>query len=108
MKSTKNEITDKNKIDSDSKEYIYPDENIKNFEFYDYVRLRSGPRGTLFSFGKKHPEGDKFLIFKEVLIPLDVAYRLMKILNDHFKKMEEDGVINIDEKSAKGGEADNE
>ncbi|MEE9441338.1 MAG: hypothetical protein V3V99_01560 [candidate division Zixibacteria bacterium] len=100
MKST----TKKNSNPKQSKKapnYRYIDEHAKDFAFFDYVRVRSGARGSLLSFGKSHPESNEFIIFKEILIPLDVAYSLKDILINQFDEMEESGLINIEKPSKK-------
>ena len=79
----------------ESRNYEYFDECVKNFEYADFVRIRSGYRGTLLSFGKGHPEKEKFLIFSEVLIPLDVAFSLKKILDEQLGEMQKDGIIKV-------------
>lgn len=78
--------------------HTYTDETVKNYSFSDYVKVRSNPRGMLFSFGKIHPDSDKFIIFQEILLPFDIANSLQKIIDDQFKKLSEAGLIEVRER----------
>ncbi len=94
--------TNKKKADKSAKgkkapltDFIYANDMVKDFEFFDFVRVRAGQRGMLFSFGKGHPEAEKVIIFKEILIPLEVAYSLKEILINQFDDMQKSGFIKI-------------
>jgi len=86
------------------KRYVYLDEKVKDFLFSDVVHVRSGIRGMLFSFGKTHPENEKFTIIKEFLLPLDVAFNLMDIMKKQFIELEKKAVIQTEERAKKGKE----
>lgn len=85
-------------------EYAYIADSVKDFHFSDFVKIRSGPRGTLMSFGKYHPENEKFMIFSEILLPLDTAYSLMTILEKQFAELQERKLIEVEKtgQSSKG------
>lgn len=85
------------KSDTVEKNYFYFDEKVKDFIYSDFVRINSSQRGMLFSFGKVHPELDKVVIINEVLLPLDVAFSLKRIIEDHIGKYVKEGVIQIEE-----------
>lgn len=89
------------------KNYIYLDEKVKDFLYSDFVRVNSGPRGVLLALGKGHPESDKFVIFSEVLLPLDVAFRLKDILTKHFDEMTKKGLIRLEQNVEKSGKEKN-
>ena len=100
MKKTENQKKKQvKKSDVEEKSYFYFDESVKDFIYSDYVRVNSNRKGMLFSFGKAHPELDKFVIVNEVLLPLDVAYRLKQIIEDQLNQQIEDGVIQIKEEA---------
>ncbi len=79
------------KVDSESN-YIYLDDHVKDFLYSDYVRVRSGPRGMLLSFGKSHPDNDKFTIISEILVPLDVSFALKQIIETQLDDLVKDGI----------------
>ena len=74
-------------------EYEYVDESVQDFDYADFVKIRSGVRGMLFSFGKIHPERAKHMLHTEILIPLDVALSLHQIMGRQFEELERQGVI---------------
>lgn len=84
--------------------YVYADDKVKNYSFSDYVRIRSGVRGILFSFGKQHPESDNVMIYSEVLLPLDVAYNLQQIIAGQFEVLKEKKIIEEKENGSNGKE----
>ena len=47
--------------------------------------------------GKVHPELEKVVIVNEVLLPLDVAFSMKRIIEDHIGKYVKDGVIKVEE-----------
>ena len=74
----------------------YLSESVKDFAFSDYVAVKSGPRGMLLSFGKAHPRSDKFVIFQEVLLPLDVAFSLGRVVQSQFERLIEEGHVQVE------------
>ena len=84
-----------NKAPEKSKEaeYYYLDENVKEYQFADYVRLKSTPRGIILCFGKLQVDNKKFAIFKEILLPFDVAEALSKIIEGVMKDLLDKGLI---------------
>lgn len=93
-KNKTNKVESKKILD----EVVYASEEVKNFAFSDYVKLRTGPRGMLFSFGKRHPDDKKITIYDEMLIPLDVAYVLLQIMKDQFYLLEKNQMIEVKKK----------
>jgi len=81
------------KADESQANYEYASEAVKDFAYSDYVRVRAGMRGMLFSFGKVHPENDKIVIHSEVLVPLDVTFRLKEIIHDQMSELESQGIL---------------
>jgi len=72
----------------------YIDPSVQDYSFSDFVRITSFPQGILFSFAKRHPSQPTTpLIFKEILLPFDVADRLSTIVQGQLKKLEKDGRI---------------
>ncbi len=76
-----------------SKESFYINENVLNYDFSDFVKINSSPRGLIFAFGNWCPEKKKFGIFKEILLPFDVAEALSKIINNQMKELEDLNLI---------------
>ncbi len=76
--------------------HIYGDESVKNYSFFDFVRVRTGKNGSLLSFGKSHPESDKFTVYQEILIPLEIGLKLGEIITNQFKELEASGQIKIE------------
>jgi len=74
----------------------YLNEEVKNFDFADYVRVKSYPRGMLLTFGKAHPGEQKFVFFKEIMIPYDVVLSLQKIIIDQIDGLTEQGILKIE------------
>ena len=72
---------------------VYLNDQVKDYSFAEFVKLRSGPRGMLFSFGKGHPEG--IVIFKEIMLPYDVAATLSGIITDQLQHLQDEGLIEI-------------
>jgi hypothetical protein len=72
---------------------FYFNQEAKNWEFADYVSLGAGPRGIMLSFGKYVQEDKKYGIFKEIMLPFDVAESLSKVIQDQFKVLLEKGLI---------------
>ncbi len=98
-KTKKNE---KIKTDSTSRQDFYLNEEAKNWDFSDYVRVTSGPRGMVLSFGKFIREDEKYGIFKEIILPYDVVESLNKIIKQQFDKLIEDGSLKrIEDKKGK-------
>lgn len=79
----------------DQVEYCYLDDRVKDFAFAEFVKLRSGPRGMLFSFGKGHPELGKVVIFQEILLPFEVAASLSNIIVAQLDQMKTAGLIEV-------------
>ncbi|MCK4856458.1 MAG: hypothetical protein KAT58_00655 [candidate division Zixibacteria bacterium] len=78
-----------------SKEYIYPGDRCGEYLWSDYVRVNSGPRGILLSFGQFHPEVGKYQIIKEILLPYEVAISLRTIIGKQIDALTEKGLIEI-------------
>ena len=70
-------------------------ESVKNYAFADFVSVNSYRRGMLLSFGKSHPTEREFLIFKEVLLPFDVALSLQQIMKKQMDTLIDSGDIEI-------------
>lgn len=66
---------------------------VANYDFADYVRLRSTPRGVIFSFAKLQPEQKKYTHFKQILLPFDVADILSQVIRDHLDDLTEKGLL---------------
>lgn len=77
-------------------EALVLDENIKNYDFADYVQVRSFPRGVLLSFGKSHPEYKKNLMFKEILLPFEVAASVSDIITKQITELKEKGLLTVE------------
>jgi len=88
-------------VDPEKKKDFYFNNEAKNWEFSDYVRLGAGPRGMMLSFGKFVQEDKKYGIFKEILLPYDVAESLSRVIQEQFKKLLKDGLIEKVEKKKK-------
>jgi hypothetical protein len=84
--------------------YFYASESVKDFDFADYVKVSSSPRGMLLSFGKGHPDTNKAMIIREVFLPLDVAHSLKAVIKDQFELLLEQGSVRVEipEDSGKG------
>lgn len=67
--------------------------DVLNYDFADHVRLRSTPRGVIFSFAKLQPEEKEFVHFKQILIPFDVADSLSQVIQGHLNELVEKGLI---------------
>jgi len=78
-------------------EPVYLDDQVKDFSFAEFVKLQSGPRGMLFSFGKGHPEVGNIVIFKEIMLPYDVAATLSGIIASQLEQLKAEGLIEIHE-----------
>jgi hypothetical protein len=78
-----------------AEESLYLNEDVRNFAFSDYVRIKSYPRGLLFSFGKRHPEDQKYILFEEILLPFDVAVALQKIIGEQIDYLVSRGLLEI-------------
>ena len=83
---------EKSKIEMDD-DYFYMDNSIYNYEYADYVKLNSSPRGMFLAFGKYCPEKKKFGIFKEILLPFDIADALSDIMKNHLQQLEDKKLI---------------
>jgi len=82
----------KKEKEDDSKDF-YLNEDVKNYDYADYVSIASGPRGMLFSFAKSIKSENKFGIFKEILLPYDVAGSLSKIIKDQIEELVKTGKL---------------
>ncbi len=71
-------------------------ESVKNYAFADFVSVQSYRRGMLLSFGKSHPNEKEFLVFKEVLLPFDVALSLQRIMKEQMDTLIDSGDLVID------------
>ncbi|RKX32792.1 MAG: hypothetical protein DRP46_00420 [Candidatus Zixiibacteriota bacterium] len=91
----KKEMSKKPKKPENEDNYDYVDKAVCNYSISDFVRISSFPRGMLLSFGKSHPQKDKFLIFKEILLPFDIAASLSKIIKEHLDKLRDDGLLEV-------------
>jgi len=90
------------KDDSPESRDFYLSEEAKNWDFSDYVRVTSGPRGMVLSFGKFIRENRKYGIFKEIILPYDVMESLIKIMRDQFDQLIEQGMLKkIEDKGEK-------
>lgn len=76
--------------------FVYMNESARDYSFADFVAVKSGVRGMLLSFGKAHPHEEELMIFKEILLPLDVAHRLQVIMHDQFEELIEKGLIQVE------------
>jgi len=75
---------------------------VLNYDFADHIRLKSTPRGVIFSFAKLQPEEKKFVHFKQILIPFDVADSLSQVIKGHLDELVEKGLIKrVDQKKEK-------
>lgn len=72
---------------------FYLSEDAKSWDFSDYVRVTSGPRGMVFSFGKFVRDNNKYGIFKEIILPYDVVESLVKIIQGQFDQLLRDGLL---------------
>jgi hypothetical protein len=100
MKNSKSisEKNQKEQIKESEKDHYYLNDEPKDFSYSDYVSLRSGAHGILFSFGQSHPEKESYRIIEEILIPYDVALALRDILDMQFVRLEEKGLIKVEKK----------
>lgn len=76
-----------------SEEFYYIGENVEKYDFSDFVKIGSFPRGIVFSFGQWNAEKGQFGIFKEILLPFEVAESLSKIVESHIKELEKKGLL---------------
>jgi hypothetical protein len=72
---------------------FYLNEEAKNWDFSDYVRVTASPRGMVLSFGKFIREDQKYGIFKEIILPYDVADSLIRIVQKQFNQLIDDGLL---------------
>jgi hypothetical protein len=84
---------DKVEVTPEKKNDFYLNEKAKEWEYSDYVRLTPGPRGMVLSFGKFIRENNKYGIFKEILLPYDVADALSNVIKQQFENLIEKGLI---------------
>lgn len=88
----------KNKKAADEKkseDFFYLSDEVRNFAFSDYVRINSYPRGLVLSFGKRHPEDGKYILFQEILLPFDVAVALREIIGEQIDNLVSRGLLEI-------------
>ncbi|MFH2056301.1 MAG: DUF3467 domain-containing protein [bacterium] len=71
----------------------YVNESAASYSFANFARVTASPSGMLLSFGKIHPKERKILLFDEILLPFEVADALVKIIQDQFAKLEDDGLL---------------
>jgi hypothetical protein len=95
MAGTKKVGKKNEKSQSTQENAVYLSEEVKNYSFSDFVKLRSFPQGMLFSFGKRHPDSQNPVIFHEILLPFDVAVRLGAIIGGQLERLKEEGLIEI-------------
>ncbi len=79
----------------------YSDEIVKDYSYYDFVKLHTNARGMLFSFGKMHPEDKVPTIYEEIFLPLDVALSLHHIMSGQFEILKSKNVIRIESEEEK-------
>jgi hypothetical protein len=82
--------------------FTYVDDQVKDYEYSDFVSVTASVRGMFLSFGKNHPQGGKPIVFQETLIPLDVAHNLAQIMLRALESLKSAGVIAVDEPTDKG------
>jgi hypothetical protein len=90
---TKKEKTEKKESAIKENKDFYLTNDAKNWDYSDYVKVSTSPRGMILSFGKFVLADKKFGIFKEILIPYEVAESLSGIIKAQFDKLIEDGAI---------------
>lgn len=96
MAGTKKVGKKREKSQSGGDDTLYLSDEVKNYSFSDYVKLRSFPQGMLFSFAKRHPDSQKPLVFHEVLLPYNVAARLGAIIGGQLEHLRNEGLIEIE------------
>ncbi len=72
---------------------FYVSEEAKNHDYADYVRVTSTPHGMILSFGKWRIDKLKFGLYKDILLPYDVANSLSGVITDQIEKLTEQGLI---------------
>ena len=90
---TKEKKNSKTKPKAKNESLFYLSEDAKNWDFSDYVRVTSNPRGMKLSFGKFISEDNRFGIFKEITIPFDVAESLMQIIQKQLEDLLKQGLL---------------
>lgn len=95
-KKTKNKSAASKKPSKKAQPKIsYLDESVKDYDFSDYVKITSMPRGMILSFGKWIPENKEYCLFHEVLLPFEVAESLSNIIQRQLKELVESGKIKV-------------
>ncbi len=82
---------------SEQADYFYLNEEVLDYDFADYVKVRSFPRGFILSFGKWHPEKKKYGLFEEILLPFEIAHALGKIIDKQINELKDKGLLEIRE-----------
>lgn len=85
---------------------VYLNEAVQDYDSSDFVRVSSFPRGMLLAFGKSRPNSDKFMIFKEIVLPFEVAKSLGDVITKQFERLISDGIITVDGVSELKGKTD--
>jgi len=66
---------------------FYVSEEAKNHDYADYVRVTGTPHGMILSFGKWRRDELKFGLYKDILLPYDVATSLSEIINNQIEEL---------------------
>lgn len=77
--------------------YFYVDDEAKQYEFSDFVRVSSFPHGMILYFGKYQPEEKKFGLFGSIVLPFDVAKSLSRLISDQIDQLKAEGLIVTEE-----------
>jgi hypothetical protein len=103
---TDNEIRmkSKNKTKKEQEEkYFYINDEAKEMEFSDFVRISSYPHGLILRFGRYHVDEKAFGIFRSIILPFPVAGAMSGIVKEQLEDLVNRGLV-IKEKP---GESEN-
>ena len=73
--------------------YFYINDEAKQTEFADYVRISSYQHGIILRFGRLDIDEKKFGIFRSILLPYPVVGSMNEILTKQIDKLIADGLL---------------
>ncbi len=97
MSGEKGQKTKSSQKKADQQKYFYVDEGVGNYDYSDFVKLDAFPRGIKLSFGKWYPDKKKFGLFREILLPFDVADALKNVIEKQIADLVDKGLLEIKE-----------
>lgn len=83
----------KKNMSNKSPAYFFINDQAKQYEFSDFVRIASTPHGMILYFGRFDPEKKEFGIYQSIILPHRVANSLSEIITGHFSELIERGLI---------------